>query len=186
MTAIWYLKQGYKEYRNGQYQKAISSFKECTSKSNNSYCNFALANIYTKLGRKTEAVNNYKKAVKINSFNELEYLSLPALPEPPKVTNVHGRGFIFRDGGLTTIPAKVGTLLKPGDIISLPEGSQITIRINNQDIIISETNKFQIPKELITPSKLPNNNLWEFLQKMLKYNEFDIRPGLSATAGVRG
>jgi len=100
------------------------------------------------------------------------------------VREVSGRGFKVRD--IRSLPALPGTTLRPGDVVAVEEGSEISIVLGAKVLRIGEKTKFEIPEENIPIANPPFfGRLWTALKYLLEGPSFEIKVP-EAVAGVRG
>lgn len=101
-----------------------------------------------------------------------------------------GRAFVIR-GGIQTLPAKVGLVINAGDLLTVDEGSYVSLELSNTGLIkIGEKTKFEIPveeeaKQTTSKISLFFGGLWIKARKLLENESFEVKTP-TATAGVRG
>jgi tetratricopeptide (TPR) repeat protein len=77
MTAKKYFKQGNDYYRQGEYDKAIESYKEAIElKPDDAAAYYNLGNAYNDLGEYAQAIESYKKAIKLKPDDVAAYYNL--------------------------------------------------------------------------------------------------------------
>jgi hypothetical protein len=99
------------------------------------------------------------------------------------ISKLSGRAFIER--GIKTYPARIGSVLFPGDKINIEEASQLSIYFNGGVMKITEKTSFQIPDRKYGSEISPPSELWEAIKKLLKGDKFEIQAP-TPSFGVRG
>lgn len=105
------------------------------------------------------------------------------------IHSVFGRAFIVR--GIRTIPVKAGISLNVGDVVSVEEGSAVSLQLSSGLLRISEKTKFEVPEnntdiqETSSNTSLLKDTIWQSLKNVIQGPVFEIKTP-TAVAGVRG
>lgn len=102
------------------------------------------------------------------------------------VQEVSGRVFVVR--GVRTIAALPGTTLRDGDVVSVEDGSYVTLSLVGDTMKISEKTKFEVPDTAQTEAdgRAPLfGRGWTALKYLIQGPSFEIKIP-SVVAGARG